>query len=111
MRTHLLWLLPLTLLGLPAQALNCHECKSTESCYNPTPCNNSSYFCMTTWHTPPGYEVVVIKACAYKCPTAPESLPNSKTSCCNTDLCNSAVSRRASWGLLALGVCCLYLRL
>ncbi|XP_031213664.1 ly-6/neurotoxin-like protein 1 [Mastomys coucha] len=109
MRTHLLWLLPLILLGSSAQALQCHECSGRENCYRPTPCSNMSRYCLTNWYTPPGQEMKVTKACAYTCPDIHQTTVNSKSSCCNTDLCNSAGSLHVSWGLLALSLWYIYL--
>nr|XP_004656355.3 lymphocyte antigen 6D-like [Jaculus jaculus] len=109
MKTHLLWLLLLTLLGWSAEALKCYECTSTENCLQPTICDANAHYCLTIWNTPPGLQVVVIKACAYTCPGVEESLVYSRASCCNTDLCNGASSHLASWGLLlVLSVWCFY---
>ncbi|KAM5280709.1 lymphocyte antigen 6D-like [Ctenodactylus gundi] len=102
MRTHLLRLLPLLLLAWPAQALRCHECLATGSCLQPTLCAADARYCLTTWNSPPGQPTLVIRSCAYTCPGVEESLAYSRASCCNTDLCNSAASLCASWGLLVL---------
>ncbi|XP_020043259.1 lymphocyte antigen 6D-like [Castor canadensis] len=109
MRIHLLWLLPLLLLVWPAQALRCHQCTARGNCLNATTCGDNTQYCLTTWNSPPGQKMIVIKSCAYTCPGFQQSLDSSWASCCNTDLCNSAMSRRASWGLLALSVWCVYL--
>ncbi|XP_032110632.1 lymphocyte antigen 6D-like [Cebus imitator] len=104
MRTHLSCLLPL-LLVCSAQALTCHECSATGDCFQPTVCRDDTRYCLTTLTTPPGHETIVIKSCAYSCPGYQESLAASRAFCCNTDLCNSTVSLRVSWGLLALSIC------
>ena len=109
MRTHLLWLLPLILLGSSAQALKCHECSGIEDCYKPKTCSSQSLYCLTNWYTPPGQQTTVTKTCAYTCPDINHVTANSKSSCCNTDLCNSARNLHVSWGLLALGLCYIYL--
>ncbi|XP_005086016.1 lymphocyte antigen 6D-like [Mesocricetus auratus] len=105
MRTYLLWLLPLILLGSSAQALQCHECSAVGNCYNPASCYSMSRYCLTSWHAPPGQQTTVTKTCAFTCPDVHQSQNNSKASCCNTDLCNSTVSLHASWVLLTLSVC------
>lgn len=51
----------------------------------------------------------VTKACAFTCPDIHQTTVNSKSSCCNTDLCNSAGSLHVSWGLLALSLWYIYL--
>ncbi|XP_048215178.1 lymphocyte antigen 6D-like [Perognathus longimembris pacificus] len=110
MRAQLLWLLPLLLLGCPAQALRCHQCSGKDNCLQPTACQADTRYCLTTWNSPPGQKRTnVIKACAYTCPGVQESLAYSRASCCNSDLCNGAARARLSWGLLALGLCCVYL--
>ncbi|XP_052016309.1 lymphocyte antigen 6D-like [Apodemus sylvaticus] len=109
MRTHLLWLLPLILLASSAQALRCHECSGTENCYWPTSCHNTSRYCLTNWYTPPGQKMTVTKTCTFTCPDIHQVTAYSKSSCCNTDLCNSSRSLPVSWGLLALCIWCIYL--
>uniref|UniRef100_H0XNS6 Snake toxin/toxin-like domain-containing protein n=1 Tax=Otolemur garnettii TaxID=30611 RepID=H0XNS6_OTOGA len=106
MRTHLPWLLALLLLAWPAQAMRCHQCIATGNCLQPTSCQNHTRYCLTMWNSPPGHQTIVIKSCAYTCPTLQESLPFSRASCCNTDLCNSTASHSTSWGLLALSIWC-----
>uniref|UniRef100_A0A8D2DN11 UPAR/Ly6 domain-containing protein n=1 Tax=Sciurus vulgaris TaxID=55149 RepID=A0A8D2DN11_SCIVU len=101
---HLLWFLPLILLGL-----RCHECLASGNCFQPTSCKANARYCLTTWNSPPGQETLVIKSCAYTCPGFQESLAYSRASCCNTDLCNGTMSLSASWGLLALSVWCAFL--
>ncbi|XP_054102371.1 lymphocyte antigen 6D-like [Callithrix jacchus] len=101
MRTYLSCLLPL-LLVCSAQALSCHECSATGNCFQPTVCRDGSRYCLTTWTN---HETIVIKSCAYTCPGYQESLAASRALCCNTDLCNSTVSLRVSWGLLVLSIC------
>eukprot|EP00073_Rattus_norvegicus_P017993 XP_002729867.2 PREDICTED: lymphocyte antigen 6D [Rattus norvegicus] len=109
MRIHLLRLLPLILLGSSAQALQCHECSTGENCYKPTSCPSLSRYCLINWHTPPGQQPTITKTCAYTCPDSQQALDNSKSFCCNTDLCNSGRSLRVSWGLLTLGILYIYL--
>ncbi|XP_041528446.1 lymphocyte antigen 6D-like [Microtus oregoni] len=110
MRTHLLWLLPLILLGSSAQALKCHECSTTTgNCYNPRSCSDKSRYCLTTWYAPPGQQTLITRTCGFTCPDVLQNQNNSKASCCNTDLCNSTVSLHASWVLLILSVCFIYL--
>ncbi|XP_004477092.1 lymphocyte antigen 6D-like [Dasypus novemcinctus] len=109
MRTCLLQLLLLLLLAWPAQALQCHECVALGNCFQATSCKADARYCLTTWTGSPDKQTVVIKSCAYTCPGIEESTPFSRASCCNTDLCNSAASRSASWGLLALGLWGAYL--
>ncbi|XP_010637574.1 lymphocyte antigen 6D-like [Fukomys damarensis] len=108
MRTPLLWL-PLLLITWPAQALQCHECSATKDCFQPVSCVAQTRYCLTTWNRPPGQETIVIKSCAYTCPGFQESLSYSRASCCNTDLCNSAVSHSVSWGVLAFSLLAAYL--
>uniref|UniRef100_A0A8C2YRH9 Snake toxin/toxin-like domain-containing protein n=1 Tax=Chinchilla lanigera TaxID=34839 RepID=A0A8C2YRH9_CHILA len=108
MRTPLLWL-HLLLLVWTAQALQCHECSATGDCFQPVSCPNETRYCLTTWNSPPGQKTTCIKSCAYTCPGFQQSLASSRASCCNTDLCNSAVSYSVSWGLLALSICVAYL--
>ncbi|XP_036063562.1 ly-6/neurotoxin-like protein 1 [Onychomys torridus] len=110
MRTHLLWLLPLILLSSSVQALKCHECSATGDCFQPTSCSDMTRYCLTSWYTPPGQQTTVTKTCAFTCPDVHQSMNNSKASCCNTDLCNSTMSLHASWALLTLSICFLYLR-
>ncbi|XP_021515154.1 muscarinic toxin-like protein 3 [Meriones unguiculatus] len=107
MRIHLLWLLPLILLGSSAQALRCHQCSGVGNCYNPTSCKNTSRYCLTSWYTTSGHQMDVTKTCAYTCPDIHQS--QIKASCCNTDLCNSTGRLHASWGLLALSIWFIYL--
>ncbi|XP_021071872.1 lymphocyte antigen 6D-like [Mus pahari] len=109
MRTHLLWLLPLILLGSSAQALQCHECSGIGNCYRATTCSSNSLYCLTNWYTPPGQQTTVTKTCAFTCPDINHVTANSKSFCCNTDLCNSARSLHVSWVLLAIGLWYIYL--
>ncbi|XP_051015401.1 lymphocyte antigen 6D-like [Acomys russatus] len=109
MRTYLLWLLPLILLGSSAQALQCHECSAEGNCYRPTSCNDMTRYCLTSWYTPPGQPMNVIKTCGYTCPDVNQNQTYTKSSCCNTDLCNSTMSLHASWGLLTLSIWYIYL--
>ncbi|EHB01373.1 hypothetical protein GW7_21502 [Heterocephalus glaber] len=59
---------------------------------------------LLVWPGPPGQETIFIKSCAYTCPGFQESLLYSKASCCNTDLCNSVVNHRVSWGVLVFSL-------
>ncbi|XP_012371857.1 lymphocyte antigen 6D [Octodon degus] len=108
MRTPLLWL-PLLLLVVPVQALQCHQCVAKEDCLQPVSCPVNTRYCLTTWNSPPGQKTIIIKSCAYTCPGFQESLAASRASCCNTDLCNSTVSHSVSWGVLALSIFVAYL--
>nr|XP_034373299.1 lymphocyte antigen 6D-like [Arvicanthis niloticus] len=109
MRTHLLWLLPLILLGSSAQALRCHECSGKENCYRPALCSDKSRYCLTIWNTRPGQQTSVTKTCSFSCPDIHQTTDNSRASCCNTDLCNSSGSLHVSWGLLTLSIWYTYL--
>ncbi|KAH0518813.1 Ly-6/neurotoxin-like protein 1 [Microtus ochrogaster] len=92
------------------QALKCHECSTTTgNCYNPRSCSDKSRYCLTTWYAPPGQQTLITRTCGFTCPDVLQNQNNSKASCCNTDLCNSALSLHASWVLLILSVCFIYL--
>uniref|UniRef100_A0A8C8YFH7 Snake toxin/toxin-like domain-containing protein n=1 Tax=Prolemur simus TaxID=1328070 RepID=A0A8C8YFH7_PROSS len=109
MRTHLPWLLSLFLL-----ALRCHECSMTGNCFQPTSCQNSTRYCLTTWNSESlplvGQQTIVVKSRAYTRLGFRESLlAVSRACCCNADLSNSTARPSAlhlNWCLVSVSLGC-----